>query len=86
MLNVGALNVPTEPITIPATFWGFLRIVAAALSVLESPVPVAPGPFPLTPLLKTTPPSTAVPAVADWAWAKTDVVVELVRAETGMRV
>ena len=71
-------------------FCGFLRMVAVALIVLAPPVPpVANGPFPFTPLLRI-PPSTPVPAAADWASAKMLVAEELpesVRlAETGIRV
>lgn len=84
-------NIPAEPSAIPATFCGFLRIIAVALSVLAPPVPpVSPGSFPLTPLLRITPPSTPVPTAADSAWARMEVVTDPdglpVKADTGTRV
>lgn len=66
------LDVPTEPITIPATFAGFRMISCVALSVPSPPVPVKPG-WPGLTLLRTTPPSVPVPAAADWACAKMEV-------------
>lgn len=92
----GGRHIPTEPITTPATFAGFLTNSAVALSVPAPPVPVVNGLFPPTPVLRISPPSAPVPAAADWACAKRDAVVAIlpplvsvgvglfVKAETGM--